>query len=223
MKTEYAARKPGTRQSPIDIRNPAGSAKSSRSASTTSRPRSRSPTTANTIRADYAPGSHIRRAARATNWCSSTSTRLRRAHQRPRLRHGGAPWYKNACAASRRGRRAAYRRRRAEDHPDHLNAMPGPSRPPASDLTTINAADLLPGRPDLLQLHGFAHHAALHREGVQWLVMKNRRRSCATRSSHFTALYPMNACPLQAQNDCLIKVGRQGAKLAKLSQRGSVS
>ena len=71
----------------------------------------------------------------------------------------------------------------------------------------INARQLLPVDPAYYGYMGSLTTPPCT-EGVQWLVMKTPVEISREQIAHFTALYPMNARPLQAQNDRVIKTGR---------------
>ena len=88
------------------------------------------------------------------------------------------------------------------------NAMPGtPKRTRERLDVAINAKALLPADPAFYSFMGSLTTPPCT-EGVQLLVMKTPVDISREQISHFTALYPMNARPLQAQNDRLIKAGR---------------
>jgi len=72
---------------------------------------------------------------------------------------------------------------------------------------SINAKHLLPADQTYYSYMGSLTTPPCT-EGVQWLVMKTPVEISRDQVSHFTALYPMNARPLQARNDRLIKVGK---------------
>ena len=88
------------------------------------------------------------------------------------------------------------------------SAMPGTrDRTRERADVAINAAQLLPA-----DLTYYSYMGSLTTppctEGVQWLVMKTPVELSREQVAHFTALYPMNARPLQALNDRMIKVGK---------------
>jgi carbonic anhydrase len=88
------------------------------------------------------------------------------------------------------------------------NAMPGTQGRTRERLdVSINPQDLLPTDRTYYSYMGSLTTPPCT-EGVQWLVMKTPVEISRDQISHFTALYPMNARPLQAQNDRLIKIGR---------------
>ena len=88
------------------------------------------------------------------------------------------------------------------------NAMPGTRDRTRERLdVSINARQLLPAESPYYSYMGSLTTPPCT-EGVQWLVMKTPVEMSREQIAHFTALYPMNARPLQALNDRLIKVGR---------------
>jgi carbonic anhydrase len=88
------------------------------------------------------------------------------------------------------------------------NAMPGTRDRTRERLdVTINASQLLPADRTYYSYMGSLTTPPCT-EGVQWLVMKTPVEISREQLAHFTALYPMNARPLQAHNDRLIKIGK---------------
>ena len=88
------------------------------------------------------------------------------------------------------------------------SAMPGTANRTRERLDVmINAAKLLPADPAFYSFMGSLTTPPCT-EGVQWLVMKTPVEISREQISHFAALYPMNARPLQASNDRLIKAGK---------------
>lgn len=88
------------------------------------------------------------------------------------------------------------------------SAMPGTrDRTRERADVAINAAQLLPADPTYYSYMGSLTTPPCT-EGVQWLVMKTPVELSREQVAHFTALYPMNARPLQALNDRLVKVGK---------------
>ena len=88
------------------------------------------------------------------------------------------------------------------------NAMPGSRNSTRERLdVAINAQQLLPADKTYYSYMGSLTTPPCT-EGVQWLVMKTPVEISRDQIAHFTALYPMNARPLQALNDRLIKVGK---------------
>ena len=88
------------------------------------------------------------------------------------------------------------------------SAMPGTRDRTRERLdVAINARQMLPADPAYFSYMGSLTTPPCT-EGVQWLVMKTPVEISREQIAHFTALYPMNARPLQAQNDRVIKTGR---------------
>ena len=208
MKTEYAACKSGTRQSPIDIRNPViGEVEPIRF---NYEPSALKVTNnGHTIQVDYAPGSHIR--------FGGARYELVQFHfhtpSEERINGRAFDMVAHLVHKNAQGRLAVVAvllTAGAEQKTIQTiwNAMPGlPSATRERLDVTINAADLLPADQTYYSFMGSLTTPPCT-EGVQWLVMKNPVEISRDQISHFTALYPMNARPLQAQNDRLIKVGR---------------
>ncbi len=88
------------------------------------------------------------------------------------------------------------------------NAMPGTANRTRERLdVSINAKQLLPADPGFYSFMGSLTTPPCT-EGVQWLVMKTPVEISREQIGHFAALYPMNARPLQPGNDRLVKAGR---------------
>ncbi len=88
------------------------------------------------------------------------------------------------------------------------NAMPGTANSTRERLDIlINARQLLPADPGFYSFMGSLTTPPCT-EGVQWLVMKTPVEISREQIGHFAALYPMNARPLQPGNDRLVKAGR---------------
>ncbi|MBX7201423.1 MAG: carbonic anhydrase family protein, partial [Rhodospirillaceae bacterium] len=208
MKPEFAACKTGTRQSPIDIRNPVIGEVEPIRFHYEDFPLKVS-NNGHTIQVDVAPGSFIlfngqRYELVQFHFHSPSEERVngRAFDMVAHLVH------KNA-----QGRLAVIGVLLTAGAEQPVlqkvwNAMPGtPGRTRERLDVNLNANDLLPAERTYYSFMGSLTTPPCT-EGVQWLVMKTPVEISRDQISHFTALYPMNARPLQAQNDRLIKIGR---------------
>ena len=208
MKAEYGACKAGARQSPIDIRNPVVSEVEPIQFFYEDVPL-KVTNNGHTIQVDYAAGSFI--------LFGGVRYELLQFHfhtpSEERINGRSFDMVAHLVHRSAQGRLAVVAvlltagREQAMLQPV-WNAMPG-----ARDRTrervdvAINVRQLLPSDTTYYSYMGSLTTPPCT-EGVQWLVMKTPVEISREQIAHFTALYPMNARPLQALNDRLIKVGR---------------
>lgn len=208
MKPDFASCKVGTRQSPIDIRNPViGEVEPIRfryedvSLKVTNN--------GHTIQVDYAPGSFI--------LFGGNRYELVQFHfhspSEERINGRSFDMVAHLVHKSAQGRLAVVAVLLTVGNEQPMlqqvwNAMPGTRDRTRERLDVlINAKQLLPADQTYYSYMGSLTTPPCT-EGVQWLVMKTPVEISRDQVSHFTALYPMNARPLQAQNDRLIKVGK---------------
>ena len=208
MKPDYATCKVGTRQSPIDIRNPViGEVEPIRfhyedvSLKVTNN--------GHTIQVDYAPGSFI--------LFGGNRYELVQFHfhspSEERINGRSFDMVAHLVHKSAQGRLAVVAVLLTVGNEQPMlqqvwNAMPGTRDRTRERLdVTINAQQLLPADRTYYSYMGSLTTPPCT-EGVQWLVMKTPVEISRDQVAHFTALYPMNARPLQAQNDRLIKIGK---------------
>lgn len=208
MKTEFSTCKTGARQSPIDIRNPVISEvepiqfhyedvalKVSNNG--------------HTIQVDYAPGSFILYAG--------ARYELVQFHfhspSEERINGRAFDMVAHLVHRSAQGRLAVVAVLLAAGREQPMlqavwAAMPG-TRDRTRERTdvAINVKHLLPADPTYYSYMGSLTTPPCT-EGVQWLVMKTPIEMSREQIAHFTALYPMNARPLQASNDRVIKTGK---------------
>ena len=208
LKPDYALCKSGTRQSPIDIRNPVVSEiepiqfhyedvalKVSNNG--------------HTIQVDYPPGSFILH--------GGARYELVQFHfhtpSEERINGRTFDMVAHLVHKSAQGKLAVVAVLLSAGQEQALlrqvwSAMPGTANSMRERLdVTINARQLLPADPAFYSFIGSLTTPPCT-EGVQWLVMKTPVEMSREQIGHFTALYPMNARPLQAQNDRLIKAGK---------------
>jgi len=208
MHPEYATCKQGLRQSPIDIRNPViGEVEPIRfhyedvALKVTNN--------GHTIQVDYAPGSFI--------LFGGSRYELVQFHfhspSEERINGRAFDMVAHLVHRSPQGRVAvvAVLLSVGAEQPmlqQVWNAMPGTRDRTRERLdVTINASQLLPADRTYYSYMGSLTTPPCT-EGVQWLVMKTPVELSREQLAHFTALYPMNARPLQAHNDRLIKIGK---------------
>ena len=208
MKSDFAACKSGSRQSPIDIRNPVVSDIEPIQFHYEDVPLKVS-NNGHTIEVDYAPGSFILH--------GGARYELVQFHfhtpSEERINGRAFDMVAHLVHKSAQGKLAvvAVLLSAGKEQPmlqQVWNAMPGtPKRTRERLDVAINAKALLPADPAFYSFMGSLTTPPCT-EGVQLLVMKTPVDISREQISHFTALYPMNARPLQAQNDRLIKAGR---------------
>ena len=208
LKTDYAACKAGTRQSPIDIRNPVVSDIDPIQFHYEDVPL-RVNNNGHTIEVNYASGSFILH--------GGARYELVQFHfhtpSEERIKGRAFDMVAHLVHKSAQGKLAvvAVLLTSGREQPmlqQIWNAMPGTPRRTRERLdVAINARSLLPANPAFYSFMGSLTTPPCT-EGVQWLVMKTPVEMSREQISHFAALYPMNARPLQAQNDRLIKAGR---------------
>ena len=208
MKADFATCKSGSRQSPIDIRNPVVSDIEPIQFHYEDVPLKVS-NTGHTIQVDYAPGSFILH--------GGARYELVQFHfhtpSEERINGRAFDMVAHLVHKSAQGKLAvvAVLLTAGKEQPmlqEVWNAMPGtPSRTRERRDVAINATTLLPADPAFYSFMGSLTTPPCT-EGVQWLVMKTPVEISREQIGHFAALYPMNARPLQAQNDRLIKAGR---------------
>ena len=208
MKPDFANCKVGTRQSPIDIRNPViGEVEPIRfhyedvALKVTNN--------GHTIQVDYAPGSFI--------LFGGNRYELVQFHfhspSEERINGRSFDMVAHLVHKSAQGRLAVVAILLTVGNEQPMlqqvwNAMPGTRDRTRERLdVSINAKHLLPADQTYYSYMGSLTTPPCT-EGVQWLVMKTPVEISRDQVSHFTALYPMNARPLQARNDRLIKVGK---------------
>ncbi len=208
MKAEYGACKAGARQSPIDIRNPVVSEIEPIQFHYEDVPL-KVTNNGHTIQVDYAPGSFI--------LFGGARYELLQFHfhtpSEERINGRTFDMVAHLVHRNAQGRLAVVAvlltagREQAMLQPV-WSAMPGTRGRTRERLdVAINVRQLLPADTTYYSFMGSLTTPPCT-EGVQWLVMKTPVEISREQIAHFTALYPMNARPLQAQNDRLIKVGR---------------
>ena len=208
MKAEVASCKSGARQSPIDIRNPVlGEVEPIRFHYEDAPLRVTN--NGHTIQVDYAPGSFI--------LFGGVRYELVQFHfhspSEERVNGRAFDMVAHLVHKSAQGRLAvvAVLLTVGGEQPTLQkiwSAMPGTrDRTRERADVAINAAQLLPSDPTYYSYMGSLTTPPCT-EGVQWLVMKTPVELSREQVAHFTALYPMNARPLQALNDRLVKVGK---------------
>ena len=208
MKTEFSTCKTGARQSPIDIRNPVISEvepiqfhyedvalKVSNNG--------------HTIQVDYAPGSFILYAG--------ARYELVQFHfhspSEERINGRAFDMVAHLVHRSAQGRLAVVAVLLAAGREQPMLQAVWAAMPGTRDRTrerldvAINVKQLLPADPTYYSYMGSLTTPPCT-EGVQWLVMKTPIEMSREQIAHFTALYPMNARPLQASNDRVIKTGK---------------
>ena len=208
MNAGFAACKSGARQSPIDIRNPVVSDVEPIQFHYEDVPL-KVRNNGHTIEVDYAPGSFILH--------GGARYELMQFHfhtpSEERINGRTFDMVVHLVHKSAQGKLAvvAVLLTAGKEQPmlqQVWNAMPGtPSRMRERLDVAINAKALLPADPAFYSFMGSLTTPPCT-EGVQWLVMKTPVEISREQIGHFAALYPMNARPLQAHNDRLIKAGR---------------
>ena len=208
IKSENLACKAGTRQSPIDIRNPVVSEVEPIRFFYEDVPL-KVTNNGHTIQVDYAPGSFI--------MFGGARYELLQFHfhtpSEERINGRSFDMVVHLVHKSAQGRLAVVAVLLSAGREQALlqtiwNAMPGTRDRTRERLdVSINARQLLPAESPYYSYMGSLTTPPCT-EGVQWLVIKTPVEMSREQIAHFTALYPMNARPLQALNDRLIKVGR---------------
>jgi carbonic anhydrase len=208
MKSDFALCKSGSRQSPIDIRNPVVSEVEPIQFRYEDMPLKVS-NNGHTIQVDTAPGSFILHGGQRYE--------LMQFHfhtpSEERINGRSFEMVAHLVHKNAQGRLAvvAVLLTAGKEQPmlqQVWNAMPGSAnRTRERQDVMINAAQLLPADPAYYSFMGSLTTPPCT-EGVQWLVMKTPVEISRDQISHFAALYPMNARPLQASNDRLIKAGK---------------
>ena len=208
MKSDFALCKSGTRQSPIDIRNPVVSDTDPIRFHYEDAPL-KVTNNGHTIQVDVAPGSFILHGGQRYE--------LMQFHfhtpSEERVNGRAFDMVAHLVHKSAQGRVAVVAvlltAGKEQAMLQHVwNAMPGSAHRSRERLDLmINAAQLLPADPAYYSFMGSLTTPPCT-EGVQWLVMKTPVEISREQISHFAALYPMNARPLQASNDRLIKAGK---------------
>ena len=208
IKSENLACKAGTRQSPIDIRNPVVSEVEPIRFFYDDVPL-KVTNNGHTIQVDYAPGSFI--------MFGGARYELLQFHfhtpSEERINGRSFDMVVHLVHRSAQGRLAVVAVLLSAGREQAMlqtiwNAMPGTRDRTRERLdVSINARQLLPAESPYYSYMGSLTTPPCT-EGVQWLVMKTPVEMSRDQIAHFTALYPMNARPLQALNDRLIKVGR---------------
>ena len=208
IKSENLACKAGTRQSPIDIRNPVVSEVEPIRFFYEDVPL-KVTNNGHTIQVDYAPGSFI--------MFGGARYELLQFHfhtpSEERINGRSFDMVVHLVHKSAQGRLAVVAVLLSAGREQAMlqtiwNAMPGTRDRTRERLdVSINARQLLPAESPYYSYMGSLTTPPCT-EGVQWLVMKTPVEMSREQIAHFTALYPMNARPLQALNDRLIKVGR---------------
>jgi carbonic anhydrase len=208
MKADFASCKSGSRQSPIDIRNPViGEVEPIRFHYEDVALRVTN--NGHTIQVDYAPGSFI--------LFGGNRYELVQFHfhspSEERVNGRAFDMVAHLVHKSAQGRLAVVAVLLTVGNEQPMlqqvwNAMPGTRDRTRERLdVAINAQQLLPADRTYYSYMGSLTTPPCT-EGVQWLVMKTPVDISRDQVAHFTALYPMNARPLQALNDRLIKVGK---------------
>lgn len=208
LKSGYALCKSGTRQSPIDIRNPVVSDVEPIQFHYEDAPLKVS-NNGHTIEVEVAPGSFILHAGARYELVQF------HFHTPSEERINGRTFdmVAHLVHKSAQGRLAVVAvlltaGREQATLQQIWSAMPGTANRTRERLDVmINAAKLLPADPAFYSFMGSLTTPPCT-EGVQWLVMKTPVEISREQISHFAALYPMNARPLQASNDRLIKAGK---------------
>ena len=208
LKPDFAACKTGSRQSPIDIRNPLLSEVEPILFNYEDAPL-KVTNNGHTIQVDYAPGSFI--------LYGGVRYELLQFHfhtpAENRINGRVFDMAAHLVHRSAQGRLAvvAVMFTAGREHSmlqPVWSAMPGTRDRTRERLdVAINARQMLPADPAYFSYMGSLTTPPCT-EGVQWLVMKTPVEISREQIAHFTALYPMNARPLQAQNDRVIKTGR---------------
>ena len=208
LKSGYALCKSGTRQSPIDIRNPVVSDVEPIQFHYEDVPL-KVGNNGHTIEVEVAPGSFILHAG--------ARYELVQFHfhtpSEERINGRSYDMVAHLVHKSAQGRLAVVAvlltaGREQATLQQIWSAMPGTANRTRERLDVmINAAKLLPADPAFYSFMGSLTTPPCT-EGVQWLVMKTPVEISRDQISHFAALYPMNARPLQASNDRLIKAGK---------------
>lgn len=208
MKADYALCKAGTRQSPIDIRNPVVSEVEPIQFHYEDTPL-KVLNNGHTIQVDVQPGSFILH--------GGARYELVQFHfhtpSEERINGRVFDMVAHLVHKSAQGRLAvvAVLLTAGREQPmlqQIWNAMPGtPNRTRERLDVSINAKQILPADPGFYSFMGSLTTPPCT-EGVQWLVMKTPVEISREQIGHFAALYPMNARPLQPGNDRLVKAGR---------------
>jgi carbonic anhydrase len=208
MKSDFATCKSGTRQSPIDIRNPVVSETEPIRFFYEDVPLKVS-NNGHTIQVEVAPGSFI--------MYGGTRYELLQFHfhspSEERVNGRAFDMVAHLVHKSAQGRLAVVAVLLSAGAEQAVLQKVWAAMPGTRDRTrerldvTINAAKLLPADQAFYSYMGSLTTPPCT-EGVQWLVMKTPMEISREQIGHFTALYPMNARPLQALNDRLIKIGK---------------
>lgn len=208
LKADYATCKTGSRQSPIDIRNPLLSEVEPIQFNYEDVPL-KVTNNGHTIQVDYAPGSFI--------LYGGVRYELMQFHfhtpAEERINGRTFDMAAHLVHRSAQGRLAVVAvlftvGREQATLQSVWAAMPGTRDRTRERLdVAINARQLLPADPTYYSYMGSLTTPPCT-EGVQWLVMKTPVEISREQITHLTALYPMNARPLQANNDRVIKTGR---------------
>jgi len=208
MRPDYALCKAGTRQSPIDIRNPVVSEIEPIQFHYEDTPL-KVLNNGHTIQVDVQPGSFILH--------GGTRYELVQFHfhtpSEERINGRVFDMVAHLVHKSAQGRLAvvAVLLTAGREQPmlqQIWSAMPGtPNRTRERMDVSINAKQILPADPGFYSFMGSLTTPPCT-EGVQWLVMKTPVEISREQIGHFAALYPMNARPLQPGNDRLVKAGR---------------
>lgn len=208
LKSDYALCKSGTRQSPIDIRNPVVSDVEPIQFHYEDAPL-KVGNNGHTIQVEVAPGSFILHAGARYELVQF------HFHTPSEERINGRTFdmVAHLVHKSAQGRLAVVAvlltaGKEQATLQQIWSAMPGTANRTRERLDVmINAAKLLPADPAFYSFMGSLTTPPCT-EDVQWLVMKTPVEISREQISHFAALYPMNARPLQASNDRLIKAGK---------------
>ena len=208
LKPDFAACKAGARQSPIDIRNPLLSEVEPILFNYEDVPL-KVTNNGHTIQVDYAPGSFILYGGVRYELLQF------HFHTPAENRINGRVFDMTAHLVHRsaQGRLAVVAVMFTPGREQSMlqavwGAMPGTRDRTRERLdVAINARHMLPADPAYFSYMGSLTTPPCT-EGVQWLVMKTPVEISREQIAHFTALYPMNARPLQASNDRVIRTGR---------------
>lgn len=208
LKADYATCKTGSRQSPIDIRNPLLSEVEPILFNYEDVPL-RVTNNGHTIQVDYAPGSFILHGGVRYELLQF------HFHTPAENRINGRVFDMAAHLVHRsaQGRLAVVAVMFTAGREQSMLQAVWAAMPGTRDRTreridvAINARQMLPADPAYFSYMGSLTTPPCT-EGVQWLVLKTPAEISREQIAHFTALYPMNARPLQAQNDRVIKTGR---------------
>lgn len=208
LKPDFAACKTGSRQSPIDIRNPLLSEVEPILFNYEDVPL-KVTNNGHTIQVDYAPGSFI--------LYGGVRYELLQFHfhtpAENRINGRVFDMAAHLVHRSAQGRLAVVAVMFTAGREQSMLQAVWAAMPGTRDRTrerldiAINARQMLPADPAYYSYMGSLTTPPCT-EGVQWLVLKTPAEISREQIAHFTALYPMNARPLQAQNDRVIKTGR---------------